>query len=81
MESMVIVKVPMVNPDLVGDLAVLIVLGRRDGSSDGVPCTNGVKLGSNKGRPLLVVGALESGDMGDEGDVGGGHFVRGLVLG
>jgi len=79
-EALVIGIVPVVNPSLVGDLIVLILLLSRHGGGDGISSTNGAKVASDEGHPLLVVGALESGDTADEEGGGIGHFVRELVL-
>ena len=79
-EALVIGIMPMVDPGLVGDLAILIIFGSGDGGGDSILCTDGVEVGSDKGCPLLVIGALESGDTGDKGWVGR-HFGEGVVLG
>ena len=60
----------MVDPGLVGDLAILVFLLSEFRGGDGVPSTNGVEVASDEGRPLLVVGVLEYGDMANKGGEG-----------
>ena len=76
-EALIIGIVPVVDPGLIGDLIILILLLSRHGDGDGISSTNGVKVASDEGHPLLVVGAFESGGMANEngGDVG--HFEEG----
>ena len=64
----------MVNPGLIGDLIVLVLLLSGHRGYNGISSTNGAKVASDKGHPLLIVGALEHGDMADEGGGGVGHF-------
>jgi len=80
-KALVIGIMSMVDPGLIGDLVIYILLLSRFGGGDGIPGTNGAEVASNEGHPLLVVGALKHGDMADEGGGGVGHFVRGLILG
>jgi len=80
-EALVIGIMPVVNPSLVGDLIVLILLLSRHGEGNGIPSTDGAKVAGNKGHPLLVVGALEHGNTADEGGGGVEHFEEGWYLG
>ena len=73
-KALIVGIVPVVDLSLVGDLIILILVLSGHGGGDGIPCTDGVKVASNEGRPLLVVGALGHGDAADKGGGGVGHF-------
>jgi len=74
-KALVIGIVSVVDPSLVGDFVILVLLLSRHGGGDGIPSTNGAKVADDEGCPLLIVGALESGDTGDKRSIG--HFVKG----
>ena len=80
-EALVIGIMPVVDPGLVGNLVIFILFLSGFRGGDGIPSTDGAKVASDKGCPLLVVGAFEHGDMADERGGSVGHFGRGLVLG
>jgi len=79
-EALVIGIMPIVDLSLVDDLVMFVLLLSGLFSGDGISGAIGAKVASDKGHPLLVVGALESGNVAGEGGGGDEHFVKELVL-